>query len=520
MRIDPGASLRARARGDPPRPGHSTPPPTPRARPPRGAARDPGRPADRPRTTPPGRFRRPRAAREGMEQDSPDAEARAIAQTCCPPAPRIRPARGRADRLPRATDTSAIACAMLALAISTKPAATSSALDARSPPRPGVHASRRAQRRPRSRLERKGKAIGRHPTEREVDVGQAELRARGWPARPAVTDRPRIGARALRAHGQADPSKRHSEPAARRDRVDAQHRRLHAHPVDLGLERCGRLAVAVSDTSVDVPPMSKPIARVEARRARDARAATTTPPAGPESRARRRESLARSVSPPEDCMKRTSPPGSARFERRRGAPAAAASDRHRRSAVSPRASSPISRATLVRAHDVRRNRASRASRRARSRPPDARGRASRRSRPTSTPLSRARPASRRAAASSRGLDRRPLAPDAPARTSSDMRVQRRRPSIRRSKRSGRSWVPISSTSPRPSLVTTSGRARRDARAAHWWRRWCRAPPCTAAAAAAGSTLGACEQDCGCPRRARSRSRAASRCATHRRARRR
>ena len=70
---------------------------------------------------------------------------------------------------------------------------------------------------------------------------------------------------------------------------------------------CASLAVLIapstSDTSVEVPPMSKammfsnPLARAVA-------AAPTTPPAGPESTVRTgsRAAVASAVMPPEDCM--------------------------------------------------------------------------------------------------------------------------------------------------------------------------------------------------------------------------
>jgi hypothetical protein len=68
---------------------------------------------------------------------------------------------------------------------------------------------------------------------------------------------------------------------------------------------------SISETSVEVPPMSKPTARVKPAAAAT-RAAPTTPPAGPDSSAVGPRKRSPSVRPPEDCMKRSCEPGSAR----------------------------------------------------------------------------------------------------------------------------------------------------------------------------------------------------------------
>ena len=98
--------------------------------------------------------------------------------------------------------------------------------------------------------------------------------------------------------------------------------------------------------------MSKPIA-ARAPAARATRAAPTTPPAGPESSARGPRKRAPSVSPPDDCMKR-----SARARQRRARARAtwrcSSGVRYASAiAVSPRASSPSSRATSCERDDVR-----------------------------------------------------------------------------------------------------------------------------------------------------------------------
>jgi hypothetical protein len=67
--------------------------------------------------------------------------------------------------------------------------------------------------------------------------------------------------------------------------VHAQHRRLHAHTADHGLEAARQLAASSSDTSVDVPPMSKPTAR--AKPARSARPRRADHAAAPDPRAAR-----------------------------------------------------------------------------------------------------------------------------------------------------------------------------------------------------------------------------------------
>jgi hypothetical protein len=69
-------------------------------------------------------------------------------------------------------------------------------------------------------------------------------------------------------------------PAAGGDGVDAHHRRAHAHARDLGVEGALELAGEWA-TSVEVPPMSKPMTRVEPASCA-VRTMPTTPPAGPD----------------------------------------------------------------------------------------------------------------------------------------------------------------------------------------------------------------------------------------------
>ena len=98
----------------------------------------------------------------------------------------------------------------------------------------------------------------------------------------------------------------------------------------------------ISETSLEVPPMSKPRARSKPAAAAT-RAAPTTPPAGPESSACGARKRSAKVNPPEDCISRSREPGSAS----RSAATCARSSGVRYAStlvVSPRASSPISRA--------------------------------------------------------------------------------------------------------------------------------------------------------------------------------
>ncbi len=98
-----------------------------------------------------------------------------MAQTCWPAAPPKPTSAQSRGSTPRATETSAMAWAMLALATSTKPAAISS----------GRGVARRAQLRlqrgeralHRARAQREGEAVGLHAPEGEVHVGERELAA-------------------------------------------------------------------------------------------------------------------------------------------------------------------------------------------------------------------------------------------------------------------------------------------------------------------------------------------------------
>ena len=81
------------------------------------------------------------------------------------------------------TDTSPIACAMLAFAISTKPAASAFGLQSWPAARELARAARRARRATGSRSSGKREAVGRQAAEEGVDVGERELARE---ARPAV----------------------------------------------------------------------------------------------------------------------------------------------------------------------------------------------------------------------------------------------------------------------------------------------------------------------------------------------
>jgi hypothetical protein len=124
-----------------------------------------------------------------------------------------------------------------------------------------------------------------------------------------VTERARLRAGALGAHREAEAVEAAQRSAARRDRVDAQHRRAHAHAADHRLEAAQKLA------GLEQRDVGRRAAHVEATaRTKPARAATavapTTPPAGPDSSAFGPRKRSASVSPPEDCMKRSSASGS------------------------------------------------------------------------------------------------------------------------------------------------------------------------------------------------------------------
>ena len=94
-------------------------------------------------------------------------------------------------------------------------------------------------------LELEGEAIRLHAAQKEVDVGQSQLAG----ARPpglvaqAVAERPRVGARALRSHGQAKDIEATQRAASRRHGVNPQHRRPYANATHPGLEAALHLAV-------------------------------------------------------------------------------------------------------------------------------------------------------------------------------------------------------------------------------------------------------------------------------------
>ena len=236
---------------------------------------------------------------------------RATAHTCCPPAPPKPTSAHSRGSTPRATDTCAIACAMLALATSTKPAATSSRVRSR-PAARSARADRVERGVDRLAREREREAVRLHAAEREVRVGERELARAGAP----VAERARLRARALGADREAEAVEAAQRAAARRDGVDAQHRRAHAHAADHRLEAARQLAAprAATRRSRCRPCRSRPRAR--SPRARRRAVAPTTPPAGPESSAFGPRKRSASVSPPDDCMKRSSRVGQRRAQRR------------------------------------------------------------------------------------------------------------------------------------------------------------------------------------------------------------
>ena len=197
------------------------------------------------------------------------------------------------------------------------------------------------------------------------------------------------------------------------------------------------------------PAISRLVARARARRPRSARRRSrcrpcrsrsrarsrpaprrarrpTAPPAGPESSAFGPRKRAASVRPPDDCMKRSARAGQRRAERCDVTRAAAASGRRRRTAVSPRASMPSSRATSCERDHVREARLARERRDALLQRRVAIGVDAERPRPTRSP-SRARRARapRAASASSKALEHAAVHVAA-ARQLERARVERRR----------------------------------------------------------------------------------------------
>ena len=151
---------------------------------------------------------------------------RATAQTCCPAAPPKPTSAKPRGSTPRRTDTSWIACAMRAFAISTKPAAVSSSERAW-PAAASASADARERLLHRRRAQREREALPAHAAEEQVHVGERELARAG--AR-AVAERPRLGARALRPDREREAVEAAERAAARGHGVDAQHRRAHADP--------------------------------------------------------------------------------------------------------------------------------------------------------------------------------------------------------------------------------------------------------------------------------------------------
>ena len=115
--------------------------------------------------------------------------------------------------------------------------------------------------------------------EHDVAVGDRQR-----PAAP-VAGRPRVGAGRLGADAKARAVEAHDRSPARRDGVDRQHRRAHAHAGDLGIEG----ALEIGDARArEVRDVGRRAAHVEAdhagrtRRAGWSRTMPTMPPAGPD----------------------------------------------------------------------------------------------------------------------------------------------------------------------------------------------------------------------------------------------
>ena len=190
--------------------------------------------------------------------------ASATRQACWPAAPPKQHSVYSVTSWPRCTEICLIALAMLPTAMSTKPSATCSGVR-RLPVASRISLRQRGELRPyrpgierlvAMRPEHGGKECRLHLAQHHVAVGDGE--------RPvlAVAGGAGIGAGGIRPDAVARAVEMQDRAAARGDGVDAHHRRAHAHAGDLGLE--GALeslncAPAKCDTSVDVPPMSKPM---------------------------------------------------------------------------------------------------------------------------------------------------------------------------------------------------------------------------------------------------------------------
>ena len=100
---------------------------------------------------------------------------------------------------------------------------------------------RRVQRLVPAGAEHPGKVPRLDPAEQHVGVGHRQRPAAAVAGRPGIGAR-RVGARLVPAAVEVQ-----DRPAARRDRVDGQHRRAHPHPGDLGLVLPLELAGVVRD---------------------------------------------------------------------------------------------------------------------------------------------------------------------------------------------------------------------------------------------------------------------------------
>ena len=141
------------------------------------------------------------------------------------------------------------------------------------------------------------KSSGLQAAEEQIGVGDGGLRA------AAVADGAGIGAGRFGADAQGSGGVEAGERTSTgADGVDVEHGHADREAGDLGVGGRGD-SPSTSETSVEVPPMSKemiwskPLARAVAE-------APTTPPAGPESTVRTgsRAAVERVVMPPLDCM--------------------------------------------------------------------------------------------------------------------------------------------------------------------------------------------------------------------------
>ena len=149
-------------------------------------------------------------------------------------------ARSACTSMPRWTEISLIALAMLSLAMARQPCASSSggALDRRSTARPRAPAPRTPRAPPRRRAAGRrlapntwGKKLGQELADHQIGVGDRERPA------AAVAGRARVGAGTLGADPEALAVEADDRSAAGRHGVDLHHRRPDPHARDLGVER-------------------------------------------------------------------------------------------------------------------------------------------------------------------------------------------------------------------------------------------------------------------------------------------